>query len=333
LDSSEAAALEPPDRRTGLVLFGILDVLIALQYLVKVIAIALIAFAGAKPNVGGVDVARNLPLAALLALIPMAFFLSIGIGSAIGRRWARSLSLAFSWIWLGFGSVTAVALLLCLPKLAASGGDKPPLLVYGLITLFGLVLPGAYLLFYRSQAVKAYCEWLDSEERWTDRCPVSILAVMMLLALGANLALTLGFSSPRQALFLGHSLAWNARLWFAAAAVFELAVAWRLYLREFWAWIASIAVMVVRGAVSVAIALNLTVERLTEIATKAAAGRLKPKDAAALEALKTLHLTAAMTTYVAVLALLELGFVIWAGKWVRENGSTQARAPEGGVQS
>ena len=315
--SPDTVAAEPADRRTGLVLFGILDVLVAFQYLVKTIAIALIAFTGAKPHVGTVPVGGSLPLSAFLALVPLGFFLSIGIGSAVGRRWARSLSLAFSWVWLGFGTVTAIGLCLCLPKLAAAGGDKAPFVAYLLTLFFGILLPSGYLLFYRSPSVKGYCEWLDAEERWTDRCPVSILAMMILLVIGAQLAIGIGFSPPRQILFFGRSFGWSVRLGCIAIALFELAVAWSLYRRRLWAWLAAVAMMIFRGAVSIAIALNLTVDRFSYFVHKVSPGGLNRKDAAELEALRALHPTAALTAYVAVLALLELGFVIWAGRWVR----------------
>ena len=47
-----------------------------------------------------------------------------------------------------------------------------------------MVLPGIWMLFYRSKNVKMTCEVRDPVPRWTDRCPLPVLAVSLWAAVG-----------------------------------------------------------------------------------------------------------------------------------------------------
>jgi hypothetical protein len=164
--------------------------------------------------------------------------------------------------------------------------------------------------------VKAACEWLDPQERWTDRCPEPVLAVTMLLAGGAILALGIGFSSSRQILFFGHLLGPTLRIGLVAAAAIEILVARSLVGQGRTAWIAAVAIMGIRGAGDVAIVRNLTMERIEQAAT--ALGRLSPRDAARLRALEPLHMAGAMTIYILAVVLLSVAITLWAGTRLRD---------------
>src|SRR5258708_33744181 len=48
-----------------------------------------------------------------------------------------------------------------------------------------VVIPGAMVLFSRSTHVKLPCEARDPVPRWTDRCPLPVLAVVLIQAFGA----------------------------------------------------------------------------------------------------------------------------------------------------
>jgi len=70
----------------------------------------------------------------------------------------------------------------------AGTGGMPPGGIAGIaigasvfLAVIYLVLPGVFVLFYRSRHVKATCERRDPHERWTDRCPLPVLAVSALM--------------------------------------------------------------------------------------------------------------------------------------------------------
>jgi hypothetical protein len=120
----------------------------------------------------------------------------LGIGSIMARRWARALLLIMSWIWLLAGAASVVIMAMIMPQLRAispPGGQPLPQEILGpvfIATLLFLIvvmiiLPGVLILFYGGKNVKATCEALDPVRRWTDACPLPVLALSLLLFIGA----------------------------------------------------------------------------------------------------------------------------------------------------
>jgi hypothetical protein len=311
------------DRGTGLALFGILDIVIGLVYLAKAVVFLLLAISGTTTLATSYGMAA-MPATALLALVPAAFFIAIGFGSMLARRWARSLSLAFSSLWLAFGVVALAFLFSCLPRIYAAlrpvmakegAAMSPESRTYLVLLLIGLILPGAFVLFYRSESVKAECERRDPEERWTDRVPGPVVAVMMLLVVAAMLAIELGFSLSRQRILFDHPLGAGFRLGIAIVAVVELLSAWGLFRMKRWAWHAAVAITAARGIADIAIAWSVT--RRPWGALVASLSRGSPQAASVTEALRPLHLFRQVTLFIAVVSLLAFSLVIWVGRWFR----------------
>ena len=206
---AEPAAAVPrapyKDRRVGLILFGILEVLIGLFFLLAM------AFGALGSAMAG-SMAGTLPLEQQAALAPRAmlpslvfdlllavYFIWLGIGSMTARRWARALLLVSAWIWLVAGVIACLALLVVFPDLlgralesggaAAAAGAAGMAVVRGclgaVLVFFYFLLPLFLVLFYRSPHVKATCEACDPRVRWTDRCPTPVLGLSLVLGLGA----------------------------------------------------------------------------------------------------------------------------------------------------
>ena len=53
------------------------------------------------------------------------------------------------------------------------------------VTCIYLVLPALFLLFYHRASVRATCRRRDPQIRWTDRCPMPVLAICILHAMAA----------------------------------------------------------------------------------------------------------------------------------------------------
>jgi hypothetical protein len=314
LISSDIDAPPAKDRRVGLVLFGLLDLFAAVVFLIQAIAVAAISLSGATLSAVAL-LPGELLVMSLIALIPAIFFGALGIGSILGQRWARSLSLAFASLWLAFGAVTAVCILIFMPFLTMAGGEKAPLLVYLVVPVFMMVPPALYVLFYRSPAVAAHCEFLDPEERWTDRRSIAVLMAMILLVVAGGIDLRLGFSASRQILFFGGVLSStlrNALLGYAALQVVLALELGRSKRSRSWAWIASVIVMALHLVLSVWIARGITVDRLAKLAARAGKGGNGRR--VVWNALGAMNLSAAVTGWVAALGIVALVIVIRAGK-------------------
>jgi hypothetical protein len=55
-----------------------------------------------------------------------------------------------------------------------------------------VVIPSILVLFYSGKDVKATCEYRDPQERWTDKCPVPVLAVSFVSVVWAVSMLSAG---------------------------------------------------------------------------------------------------------------------------------------------
>jgi hypothetical protein len=116
----------------------------------------------------------------------------MGIGSIMARRWARALILVSSWLWLICGVCGFAMMLAFLPnvygKIEANGqmpkaaitAMKYTMMVF--LAVFYVVIPGIFVLFYSGKNVKATCEHRDPRQRWTDKCPLPVLAVSLVSA-------------------------------------------------------------------------------------------------------------------------------------------------------
>lgn len=192
------------DRKTGLVIFGILTMLMgglcALLVPLMFFGQAMSAKAGTPQNTQAI-------IPAILMYGVMAVVLVwLGIGSMMARRWARALLLIFSWSWLVVGVLAIGVMAFVLPHLmeTINSSTRPgqpelpaaakslmlliPMLVVGVIYL---LLPGAWVLFYQSKHVKATCEAADPIVRWTDRCPLPVIAISLWLASGVPMMLVM----------------------------------------------------------------------------------------------------------------------------------------------
>jgi hypothetical protein len=176
------------DRSLGLILFGAGEILIALGCAAL---IPLILVAGAIAP--GLDARMVLPSLVLYAVMA-AVFLTLGIGSIRARIWAQALTLSFSWVWLITGIATMLLSWIALPgfwlDLAASAGlegGAARMVALGINLILGsiyVVLPGAFVLFYRSPDVIATCRARDPRPGWAGRCHQKLLALAAAYALG-----------------------------------------------------------------------------------------------------------------------------------------------------
>ncbi len=240
------------DRKIGLIVLGILEVLLGGLCLLLVPVLLLGNAVAAQQGT-----AKAAPMAILpaLGIYAMAgtICITLGLGSILARRWARALWVCLSGVGLVMG-VLAVpfalyATVVGLPRaLAANGQPSMPavaqlaavVVMIGFMLIFYLVLPAVLFLFYRSPHVRRTCEARDPQERWTDRCPLPVLALSLFTGLGAFMVLfLLGQRSPFPAfgVFVTGSagailiVAYSAVMLYAAMGLYHLrASAWWILL-------------------------------------------------------------------------------------------------------
>jgi hypothetical protein len=193
----------------------------------------------------------------LFYVLAAAWFISMGVGSMLARRWARALILVSSWIWLLAGVMGLGYVVGFMPDMfdkMSESGQMPADMVtpmkfvmIGFIAVIYLVIPGALVLFYGSRHVKATCEFRDPKVRWTDRCPLPVLALSLMYGLGAlamPMAIGYGGILPLFGYLLSGAPGILALL---AVAVLMAYLAWGTYRLKLPAWWAAMGFTVLFG--------------------------------------------------------------------------------------
>ncbi len=192
------------DRETGLIVFGILQILfgalcaLMVPFMIFAMVVSLLADNAVAQPTNSIMMIPAILIYALLA----AWFITMGIGSLKARRWARALILVSSWFWLVCGICGLTFFLLFMPGMydsMAETGELPrgailvmKYVMAAFMTIFYVLIPGVLVLFYRSPHVKATCQSRDPQPRWTDKCPLPVLALSMLFTVWAVSLLTMG---------------------------------------------------------------------------------------------------------------------------------------------
>ena len=245
------------DRTVGLVVFGSVEVLLGG---LCALLIPLMVFAALIPQPGGSATGLRMMLPAI-AIYAMAavFFIWIGIGSILARRWARAVMLVCSLMWLIGGVMGMIVWIWMMPNMfdqVPPGQQMPPemmlvmqILMGGLMGCIYLILPLAFVLFYRSKHVWATCRFRDPKVRWTDGCPLPVLALVILFAYGVLCMVWLPFYNfiiPWFGGFLDGASGAVVVLGFAGLQVY---LVWGMYHRKLAAWWTAMLFVVV-GSVS-----------------------------------------------------------------------------------
>jgi hypothetical protein len=206
----------------------------------------------------GVPVNMQMLIPGLMFYVVLAAaFVWLGIGSIQCRRWARALLLILAWFWLCLGVVTVPMMAWLMPRILASappGGQALPASARAVVvviqivfmSVFFVLVPGALVLFYRSRHVKDTCEARDPVSRWTDVCPLPLLAVACLTWWGAAFMLGMPLAKLAMLPFFGvllTGLPGSLVMLLMAGAFFWIGRSW--YRQKVAGWWALLAVMII----------------------------------------------------------------------------------------
>jgi hypothetical protein len=251
------------DRMTGLVIFGIFEILIG-GFCALAIPLVMLSRAFAPATRAGLPSGAPslFPMVAIYAIAAVSF-IWLGIGSILARRWARAILLSFSGIALCGGVIGCVTVGFMLPHILStvaqnSRQELPPatllimkVVMVGTLLVVYIVIPAALFLFYRSPNVKRTCEARDPVERWTDRCPPPVLACSLLMGFAAVIFLTLTRDPHGVPIFGAIASGTPGRIILVLIAALLLYVARGLFRLQIRAWWVALAMVVLSGISSV----------------------------------------------------------------------------------
>ena len=332
--ATEAPAGAPPptaaapafrDRKIGLILFGVLQLLMALGFLVITALQLLLAFSGEALAEGGEPQPRLFVVVALMYALLGAGAAWLGIGSIRCRRWARAVTLALAWLGLVTGVVGSVFLVAIFPAMAdqadAAGAEATGAMAFAMgcmlvvVGFFYIVLPLSFVLFYRSLHVKATCEHYDPTPRWTDPIPIPVLigGILLLSMVSAAFGPLMGTPLPFFGQLLTGLSAWIYAVVFGGLAAVAV---WGFFRLEHWAWLAAVLLMGVSG-----ISAYVTFSGDGFLQMYEAMG-MAPEELAEMQAIGLLRV---MPPVLLVSLTVMLGFYLWLGRYFR--GSDTVSSP------
>ncbi len=248
------------DRRTSLLVFGILEILLGVLCVLMVGLMVLAQSMMSRSSETALNSRMMIPIVLVYVALGTAF-VWLGIGSIRCRRWARALLLILAWYWLCIGIITVPMMGFFMPRILAAippapNGQAVPsgmltvIVVFQLVfmSLFLVVLPGVLVLVYRSRHVKATCEARDPVRRWTDACPLPVLAVVCGLWLGAVTMLGIPLAYDGILPFFGALVSGlpGTLLAIGLAGLF-LWIGWMWYRLRVTGWWALVAMVIVLG--------------------------------------------------------------------------------------
>jgi uncharacterized membrane protein len=334
----EAAAYK--DRSTGLTIFGIIEIILgALAALMA--PVTLLGAVFSRKLAGGAMPAGTYASGICSYTFAAVLLVTLGIGSIRARRWAWALNLILSWFWLIIGVVATVAMTVFMPRIfaaafrqtAAQTPNAPPLptgvfaviltFVIVFLSFFLVVLPLAFLLFYRRKDVEETCKRRDPAERWTDRCPLPVLAVSLVLGSSAVYFLLMAVTTPFIAFFGRYLTGLPGAAVLVVMAGIDCFVAIMLYRVRLAGWWLAVCVLVLRM-----ISVILTFRRADLLQ---AYSKLGWSDAQ-LQQMKANPMfhsnTAVLLWWSVVFMILFLGYMIWIKHFFRGPAAPGSVKPE-----
>ena len=185
-----------PDRSERLMLLGIGQVLLGCLcglMAAAIVAASMLGPIGAVPPGQSTSLQMMIPGLVLYVLLAVVL-IWLGIGLIRARRWAWTLTVLLSWMWLLMGLVAFVMFVFFMgPMMRESMAQQAKMpteaIVVMLIVMAAfmaciyILLPGLYILLCQNESVRATCQRRDPKVRWTDRCPMPVLALTVIQAL------------------------------------------------------------------------------------------------------------------------------------------------------
>jgi len=323
----------PPDfkdRRTGLKVFGVLEILCG-AFAALMVPLVIIGQIMASRMTEDAMPLRQMANGVFFYVVIAVTFVWVGIGSIQARRWARALSLIIAWSWLVIGVVTLGFMIAFLPsilKASQQQGTAMPeevqmavkLVVLVVLGVIFVLVPGIFASFYQSRHVKATCEANDPVARWTDSCPLPLLALCLWLGFGAITALLMPVSTngvlPVFGQFISGPVGWVVCVMLAGMLGYS---AWAMYRIQKTGWWIAFAIMCL-GSVSGFV----TLSRIDILEMY----RLMGYGERQIEMMKSYSFMQGhgMANLSLVSAVVMLAYVLFVRRYFRQQGGTVAEA-------
>lgn len=257
----------PPDRSVRLKVLGGLQVGLGILFGMIAVFFSVVVLGGRlpQPPQGPAFDTRSIMHAVGIYVVLGIAFVWVGIGMIRIRRWAWALTLVLSWMAFLFGLVAFASTQILMTRQTWETVTQQAHLTPEAISFmrlwtalmmfcFYVVLPGIFVAGCQPKAVRETVDRLDPTPRWTDRCPLPVLALCIINLVGVTTPLTMqqyDWTFPVFGFFLTGAAGAAATI---AIAVFCAWLAWGTYRLNLLAWWGTLMMMIL-GTLNWAVAL------------------------------------------------------------------------------
>jgi hypothetical protein len=337
------AIVAPPpapfrDRGSGLVFFGVIQIILGLLSALMVPFAALGAFMSHLAPGGGMRPGQLISGISFYAFAAVVL-ICLGIGSIQVKRWARALTLVASCYWLLSGVLMTVLMTAVLPVTMRSflqiqrnaTPDSAPEITTGVmaiiltivivfIAFFLIALPIAFIVFYSRHDVAETVRHRDPVERWTDRVPLPVLGGSMVLAFGALYLFLTGVTLPLFPFFGRYLYGISGAACFVAFAALDAYLAAGFFRLKSMAWWIAVFALPVR-----LVSMAITFARADMMQAYSKMGMSEQQ-------LQMLNSSPMSRSHVflwwsLLSGIIIYGYVLWLKRYFKEPPSPQAEAP------
>jgi hypothetical protein len=333
-------AAPPPeayrDRSTGLVVFGIVQIVLG-GLAALLVPLVLLSAVFSRRMGGGLPAGSTVLSVEGYALAAIGL-ITLGAGSIRARRWARALTLILSWIWLVFGSLGTIAMAVLLPTAfmagftaATASNPEAPSLPRGVIAViltvvivvcavFMVVLPIAFVVFYGRKDVEETVQHRDPRVRWTDRCPLPVLALSLLFIGGGVYYLLMSVTTPLFPLFGRYLTGLPAGICLVLLAMLDGFLAYSLFRLQLTGWWIAVVAVALRWASAI-----VTFHRADLLEAYSRMGM--PQQQLQVMRANSILRSTVLEYWSAAFGLLFLGYMIWVKRYLAAPREPVAAGP------
>jgi hypothetical protein len=322
------------DRSTGLIIFGIIQIVLGLFCALFIPFTLLSVYIARKSPMGAMPAGYYVLTISTYAAMSVVL-ITLGIGSIRKQRWARDLTLIASWMWLIYGSVTLIMMTIILPSSMMAGmraaaasnpraGGLPAgigaviaTLMLAFMAVFMVVLPIIFLVFYKKKDVQETCKRYDPILRWTERVPLPVLAGSILYAIGALHSLLSSFTIPIVPFFGRYLTGFPAAGAFLLTCAINAALAVLFYRKAIAGWWGAIAMILLQG-----VSIAFTIGRGNMLEAYARSGWSSQQ----LQLLQSnpMYRSGGFLWFAIFAMLIFLGYLIWVKRYFVDEPAPQA---------
>jgi hypothetical protein len=303
------------DRRTGLIIFGVIEILIGCMCALFAPFMVLAQVMSAQATGMPVNYRMAMPGVFMYGILAVVF-IWLGIGSIRCRRWARALTLILAWTWLCVGVVAICFLAFFLPRMMTNLPDEAVRLVAMAITgavmfFIFILVPSCFIIFYQGKNVKATVEARDPSPNWTDACPMPVLTLSLGFGFGVVTMLPMLFLGQKIVLpFFGILLTGVPGILFYLAFMAVLAyLTWGLYRLQPMAWWITAGLIVVMAISTILTFLRVDLMEMY---------RLMGYPEEQIRELRELNFSGSlMVWWSAIFAAVFVGYMLWVKRYFR----------------